>query len=158
MSATLISCGTPGSRSCGRAEGPIGHEIRLAARRLASEVDQLAEDAGAVAVHGVGAQPKRGHALRIPRFDDDPRGEPRRRVHDGGARDHQPDTAARPLLLERDLARRHLAHVDQAGAHRRLDDAVLQLDSGDDPRREEMRIAVQSAVCPPSGSEDSDPV
>ena len=106
---------------------------------------------GSVSVHRVGAQPESRDTVGVPRLGDDPRWEARRRVNDCRAGDDQADPAPRSLLLERDLARRHLAHVDQTRAHRRLHDAVLELDARDRTRREEEGIRVHNAVWPPSG-------
>ena len=89
-----------------------GHEVRLAAGRLATEMDQLAEHGGSVPVDRVGAEPESRDTVGVPSLRDYPRWEARRRVNDRCAGDDQPDPAARSLLLEGDLAGCDLAHVD----------------------------------------------
>ena len=73
-------------------------------------------------------------------------------MHDGRARDDQPDAGARPLLLERDVARAQVPVLDEAGTHGRLHDPVADREAADLARGEEIRVAAHSAVAPPSAT------
>ena len=122
------------------------------ARRLAAEMDELAEDARAVALHRVDPCTQRVDPVLVPGLGDDAHREHRRRVDDCRAGDDQPDAGARPLLLESDVAFGHASALDQSGAHRRLDDPVADREPADLAGREQMRIGGHSAVAPPSAT------
>jgi hypothetical protein len=116
------------------------HHVGLPARRLAPEVDELAEDPGAVTVHGVAPSTHHRDAALVPCLEQNPSGKARRLVHAGAAGDDQPHAAARAFLLQRNLAVGDAPHLDQARAHRGLDDPVPDLDVADPAGSEEMRI------------------
>ena len=73
-------------------------------------------------------------------------------MDDCRTRDDQPDAGAGALFLEGDVTAGHLPVLDEAGAHRRLDDPVADREPADLARSEELRVVAHSAVAPPSGT------
>ena len=103
-------------------------------------MDELAEDPRPVALNRLDAPAHHLDAVLVPRFEHDSDRELRRLVDDRAAGDDEPDTAACPLLLKRDLPVGHAPELDQARAHRGLDDPVGDRDAGDGAGRKQVRI------------------
>ena len=114
--------------------------LREAARRLASEMDQLADHGRAVPMHRVGARAQRVANSLVPGLDQDPGREAGGRMHGRAAEHDQTHARGGALLLDRDVTGPHPSLLRHTGAHGRLDDPVSEPECADRTRFEEMGI------------------
>jgi hypothetical protein len=105
-----------------------GWLVGLAADELATEVDQLPDQARTVPVHDVGLLLHGGHDGVQVALDQLARPQGRRRVDDHGAGDDQPDPALRQPLEVLDVAVCRDAVLHEAGPRRQRDEPVPQVE------------------------------
>ena len=126
--------------------GRHGRAVGLTADELTTEVAQLPDESGAVAVHdGSLLRHRRDDRVEVAR--DELAGPQRRRgVHDRGSADDQPDAAGREPLEVLDVAVRGDAVLHQAGPGRQRDEPVAHVEPADPERREDVREPVVHRV------------